>query len=188
MGTPEKIGFKCEPISVTKLLMVLYLEKHVSEKAPRAKVLAFSEYIRTITDEDCEGLIMEFARREGIEEITYEDWEHDMEAISRLIEEDNRFKELVLSNQRLGHGLTGMGVFDKTTRNFYDCHFSEHWPTVRQIIQADYPQYFEAMNEFVYNTEKNEYQGITKNFLENFIMENFELAGADRPLHNYLKN
>lgn len=82
---------------------------------------------------------------------------------------------------------TRCGVLDKSTRSFYPCATAEHWKTLLDILKQDYPDKYEALEEMSYGVEpKEEYKGIQKKTLDQFIMDNFELLGGVNVIESYL--
>lgn len=82
---------------------------------------------------------------------------------------------------------TRCGVFDKHTQSFYPCSFGEHWKILLGILKQEYPDKHEALEEMSYGSEpKEQFNGIYKKELDQFIMDNFQLLGGINVIESYL--
>lgn len=180
--------FTYEPIALTKLLLQMYAENHLEkEKKAKATIFAVYKYLDTVTDEQVESLLLEFATNEKIEEITFKDWKHDCKCIFDCIFRTSRFNELEFEYKKQGYSITGLGVVDKTDDTFYDCVFAEHWQTIEKILEEKYPDLYEAFIEMTYgHKEVKEHKGITREYLDGFILDNFQLIGGRNSLDSYI--
>lgn len=188
MGETKTMHFTYEPITLTKMLLQMYAEKFLEkEKEVRATIFAVYKYLDTVTEEEVESLLMEFATNEKLEVITFDDWKHDCKCIFDCIFKTTRFKKLEFEYKKRGYSITGLGVVDKSDSTFYDCVFAEHWQTIQKIFEEKYPVLYEAFIEMTYgHKEVKEHKGITREYLDSFILENFELIGGRNSLDSYI--
>ncbi|MNN80686.1 hypothetical protein D3C81_1974400 [compost metagenome] len=114
------------------------------------------------------------------------DWRKDGKLIFDIIFEQPEYQQLEIDFKKHGWGATGLGVLDVQANIFYDCGFTNHWPTIQRIIEETYPQYHEPVRLMYLYEKLMEHDGVTREEVENFIMTNFELYGGTKPLQEYL--
>lgn len=185
MTQTRKLHFTYDPLSLVRLALDRYAEE-LEGKDTKAIQFARYDYLHTMTTEELEEYLQCYIEDENLDAITLEDWRKDSEFIFRYIYQSERYKSLEFHYKKKGHGITGMGVVDTSDNTFYDCGFTQHWQKVMQIIKEKYPQYHEALEEMNVDERLNEYNGIKRQELDQFIMERFELVGNNKPLDDYL--
>ncbi|MFP3390633.1 hypothetical protein [Brevibacillus sp. SIMBA_040] len=178
--------FTYDPLFITRHLLQSYVEKFVEGKFYKAKQYACYDFLNTMTDEELEGILRQYVKENNLEAITFKQPWVECAAIFEYIFNSERYRALELGFKRRGYGSTGMGVVDKTTNTFYDCGFLQHWPTVVEVIKEMYPDMHEAMDELLRRPGMEEHKGITRQTLDAFIMENFELIGGNKQIEFYL--
>ena len=186
MGEVKKISMSCDPMYLTKLLMQMYVEQFVQGKFYKAKQFACYEYLSDLSDDEIEEILFEFIEREKLEFITYDDWKYDMKVIWDIVSEKERYKAIETEFKKQGYGTTGFGVVDKSDNTFYDCKFAEHWKAVMEIVKEKYPEYNDALTTMYFHSDVDEYKGVTRLELDNFILDRFELIGNQKRLDDYL--
>ncbi|ARF70734.1 hypothetical protein B7C51_25005 (plasmid) [Paenibacillus larvae subsp. pulvifaciens] len=183
----QTLHFTCEPISLTKLLLQMYVEKHIEgENTVKAKQFACYEYLNTITDSELESLLEEYMTIENVEAITFEDWEKECGLIFNYIFKSNRYLEIELDYKKKGYSLTGLGVVDTSDNTFYDCAFAGHWQRIKEIMKDKYPELFEVLEELTCHSNEDSYNGVSRKELDNFILNRFKLIGGKNDLESYL--
>lgn len=188
MSTTEKLHFTYDPIFLTKHLLQRYTETHL-EKALEVKATKFAcyKYLHTVTDEEVESLLLEYVANEKIDAITFKKWEHDCKCIFECIFKRPRFIQLEFEYKKQGYSLTGLGVVDKSDNTFYDCSFAHHWATVQKILEEKYPNLHEAFIEMTYeDTNLIQYKEVSRESLDSFLLNNFELIGNRNSLESYV--
>lgn len=184
----HQMHFHYEPLVLTKLLMEIHIEKFFDSKEGKLKSNAHRfanyEFLRTMVDEELESILHSFIEKEGYEEITFKNAEHDFNSIYEIVYGLQRFKDL--ENDFIKKGHAGKGVFDEKDKKFYPCGFAGHWPTITTIIETQYPHLFNAFNELSIFNNKDSFEGITRKELDYFIMSNFILIGETWQLSSYL--
>lgn len=181
----EKVGFTYDPLTLVRLVLDRYAEE-LEGKHTKAIQFARYEYLRTLTDDELEGFLYRYVAEEKLDAITLKDWKKDCEFIFRYIYESERYKAIEFKFNKSGFGATGLGVVDKTDNTFYDCAFTGHWEKIQEIIQEKYPKYYEPLIEISYGFKKDEHNGVTREQLDNFIMQQFELIGGNKQLDSYI--
>lgn len=186
MAETKRIGFTYDPIVLSKLMLQIYAEKHIdTDAAVKATVYAAYEYLRTVSDEELEAVLIQYTKEENIEAITFSDSEEECRLIFTYIFKTQQFIDLEFDYKKKGYSVTGLGVVDKYDKTFYDCAFGEHWKTVESILAAKYPEQFEAYLELNY-TNKETHNGFNHEQLDRFILNTFELVGEMRSIQNHL--
>lgn len=178
--------FTYDPIYITRTLLQSYVEKFVEGKFYKAKQFACYDFIHTMTDEELEGILKQYVQEHNIEAITFEKAWEECELIFGYIFKSERYRTLELDFKRRGYGSTGMGVVDISDNTFYDCGFTEHWPTIREIMKEKYPDKAEALEELMYRPGMEEHKGISRVDLDAFILDRFELIGGNKEIEFYL--
>ncbi|KUF37418.1 hypothetical protein [Lysinibacillus sp. F5] len=184
----HQMHFHYEPLVLTKLLMDIHIEKFFdSEEGKRkskAHRFAIFEFLRAMEDEELESILHVFVKKEGYEEITFKDTEHDFNSIYEIVCGLQRFKDL--ENHFIKKGYAGKGVFDEQDKKFYPCSFAGHWATITAVIEAQYPHLFNAFSEMSIFNDKDSFEGITRKEIDGFILSNFILIGETRQISDYL--
>lgn len=184
----HQMHFHYEPLALTKLLMEIHIEKFFDSKKGKGKSkahrFAIFEFLRTMVDEELESILHVFVEKEGYEEITFENADHDFNSIYEIVYGLQRFKDL--ENDFIKKGYAGKGVFDEKYKTFYPCNFAGHWATITSIIDTQYPHLFNAFSEMSIFNNKDSFEGITRKEIDDFILSNFTLIGETRKLANYL--
>ncbi|QDS32499.1 hypothetical protein [Brevibacillus brevis] len=178
--------FTYDPIFITKTLLQSYVEKFVQGKFYKAKQFACYEFLRTMTDEELEGMLKQYMKDHSIECITFEKAWEECALIFEYVYKSERYKGLEFGFKKRGYGLTGMGVVDKSDSTFYDCGFLQHWSTIFEIMKEKYTDKAEALDELLHRPGKEEYNGISRVELDGFILERFELIGGNKDIEFYL--
>ena len=114
------------------------------------------------------------------------DWRSDAKAIFDIIYEKEEYRKLEFWFKCRGFGETGLGVVDKSDNSFYDCARVYHWSKIREIIEHKYPNLHKPLEAMYFNEYLTEYEGVTRESIESFIMDNFELIGETKPIHEYM--
>ncbi|MFD3274594.1 hypothetical protein ACE3MS_31360 [Paenibacillus dendritiformis] len=182
----KTLHFTYDPLALVRIFLQRYVEEFVQGKYYKAKQFACYEFLRVMTDDALEILLSEYASRYNLQEITLADWQADATAIFEIIFEKEEYKKLENDYKRKGYGVTGQGVWDKKENMFYDCGFTYHWTTIRKVIERRYPLYQDALDVMYHNDEVAEHNGVTREELDDFIVNNFELVGATKPIYEYL--
>lgn len=79
------------------------------------------------------------------------------------------------------------GIVDRTDDTFYPCSFGSHWQKIKEVMQEKYADKYEALEEMTYSLDnKTTYKGITKQEIDEFIMNNFSLLGGTNAIESYL--
>ena len=180
------MNFTYDPIFITRTLLQSYVEKFVQGKFYKAKQFACYEFLRTMTDEELEGMLLQYVKDNNLEYITFKKPWEESALIFEYIYKSDRYRKLEFDYKKQGYGLTGMGVVDKSDDTFYDCGFTKHWPTIVKILKEKYPLKAEALDNLMYTPGKEEHNGISKQELDAFIMNNFELIGGNKDIEFYL--
>ncbi|MCY7486387.1 hypothetical protein [Paenibacillus alvei] len=182
----KTMHFTYDPLALVRIVLQRYVEEFVQGKQYKAKQFACYEFLRVMADEALEALVTEYAEKHSLQEITLADWRADARAMFEIIFEKEDYKKLENDYKRRGYGATGQGVFDRSENMFYDCGFTYHWTTIRKIIEQRYPSYQDALDVMYHNDEVAEHNGVSREELDNFIVDNFELVGATKPIYEYL--
>ncbi|UYX56268.1 hypothetical protein M3Y14_34030 (plasmid) [Bacillus thuringiensis] len=186
MTQTMQVNFTYDPIVLTKLTLQIYAEKHFdTNDAIKSTVYAVYEYLRTVTDEELERVLILYTQEEKIEAITFSNFEEECKLIFTYIFKSQQFIDLEFGYKREGYSKTGLGVVDKYEKTFYECTFGEHWLTVESILETKYPKQFEAYLQLNYEN-KEEHNGFTHKQLDQFILNTFELVGEMRSIENHL--
>lgn len=74
--------------------------------------------------------------------------------------------------------------------SFYPCRLGEHWSTIGIILEEKREDLYEPFIELmhIWKGEKDVYEGVTRDFLDKFIMDNFKLIGEYQSLDSHIKN
>lgn len=188
MSETKKIHFKYEPLAIARELMKTFIEQYFDtdegEKETDAHRFANFEFLKTMIDDELNSILREFVKKEGYEEITFANCEHDFISIFEIVHGSQRFRDL--ENNYIKKGHAGLGVFDENTQKFYPCDLGEHWHTIRLVIKEHYSHLYEAFRKLTRVKDKNEFEGITRKELDDFIMSNFLLISESKALVDYL--
>ena len=182
----QKLSFTYEPLTLTKLALEIYLEKNYdrNEHVPTSVRYAIYEFMKTLSDEELEKILSEYVSKDKVEAITFKD-DTDCERITHYLMQTERFNDLVFMYQKQGH--SGLGVADNSDKTFYPCGFSHHWQTVGNILRLKYGEYGEAFDRIMYGSH-SEYNGVTREELDGFIMKNFQLVSANKTIEEHLED
>ncbi|ADO59644.1 hypothetical protein [Paenibacillus polymyxa] len=182
----SKVPFKSNPLAMVRVALVQHVEEKVQGKFYKAKELACYQFLKNMKDETLEEILLVYIEREGLSEITLEDWRKEAKLMFDVIYDREDYKGLEIKYKRQGFGTTGLGVYDKNADVFYDCAEVEHWSKIREIVEHKYTPMFKALDQLYFNPSLNEYDGYTREEVESFIMDNFELVGESKRLDDYL--
>ncbi|MCM0006145.1 MULTISPECIES: hypothetical protein [Bacillus cereus group] len=81
-----------------------------------------------------------------------------------------------------------LGVLDKSDNTFYPCNVGEHWTTLSNILDEKYENLYEPFIELMHIKKgEDEYDGVTRDYLDKFIMDTFQFLGQNRELSGYLE-
>lgn len=180
----ETLHYTYDPLTLVRLVLNRYAEE-LEGKHTKAIQFARYEYLRTLTDNELEGFLHRYMEEEKLESITLEDWKKDSEYLLGYVYETERYQALELKFQRAGYGETGLGVVDRKDNTFYDCDYAHHWETIIKILQEKYPKLYQAFEILNLRAGLMEYNGITRMYLDRYIMDNFELVGGSKPIDDY---
>ncbi|MFF0828818.1 hypothetical protein ACFYU8_18665 [Brevibacillus sp. NPDC003359] len=178
--------FTYDPIYITRTLLQRYVEKFVEDKFYNAKQFACYEFLHTMTDKELEGMLRQYVKDHSLECITFDKAWEECALIYEYVYKCERYKALEFDFKKRGYGLTGMGVVDNSDSTFYDCGFTQHWPTVVEIMKEKYPVKAEALDELMCRAGKEEHNGISRADLDDFILHRFELIGGNKDIEYYL--
>lgn len=181
----QTLSFKCDPLRLLRLTMDIFAE-NLEGKHTKAIQFARYEYLRTMTDDELKELTERYINEQELEVITLEDYEKDCSHLFQYIYKSERYKALEFKFNKKGYGKTGMGVVDNSDNTFYHCQFAHHWQKVTEIIKMKYPHLGKALDAMYLNDKLNEYDGVTREYLDNFITTRFEFTGASRPIDKYM--
>ena len=188
MSETEKIHFKCETLAIVRELMKIFIEQYFDtdegKKETDAHRFATFEFLKTMIDDELNSILHEFMKKEGYEEITFVNCEHDFISIFKIVHDSQKFRDL--ENDYIKKGHAGLGVFDKKTQKFYPCGLGEHWHMIRLVIKDCYPHLYEAFRRLTRFKDKNEFEGISRKELDAFILSNFLLISQSKELVDYL--
>lgn len=180
------VSFTYDPLALVRIVLQRHVEEKIQGKFYKAKQYACYEYLRLLSDEDLEKVLVEYVNRHNLEAITLKDWETDARLIFDIIFETEDYRKLEFGYKRSGFGQTGYGVVDKSDNTFFDCSFGGHWLKIREIVKEKYPRMNDPLDAMYCNDRLTEYEGITRETIEGFIMGNFELIGGKKPIHEYI--
>ncbi|PJZ19757.1 hypothetical protein CEW46_21495 [Bacillus cereus] len=187
--TTTKLGFHYDPISLTKLMLQIYIEKYVEDEADNEAIVRASyKYLSEVTEDELTEVLNKYVTDNNVEYITFEDHKGECKLIFDAIRSTDSYKSFELEFYRRGYGSTGLGVIDKKDGIYYDCEFAQHWFKVIEILTNKYPRLGEALSELEFRNNLQEYNGVTRKEIDSFIMENFELVGGNRGLENYTES
>jgi len=103
-----------------------------------------------------------------------------------IVTENQKVIDYYLKTKNLEAEVT-CGVLDRTDNILYPCSTGTHWKKISEIIEQKYPQYHEAFNVMMYEEKGvNEYQGVTRKQLDDFILTTFQLEGEMMELNFYI--
>lgn len=189
MNKSKVLRFNFKPLAIVRELLKIFIEQYFDtdegKKETDAYRFATFEFLKSMTDEELDSILDIFAKKEGYKEITFANGEHDYKSILAVIHELDRYIDL--ENHFIKKGYAGLGVFDEKAQQFYKCELGEHWHTIRVVIREHYSQLYDAFRKL--SRMKgiiNEYEGITRKELDDFIMTNFTLIGESKELVDYL--
>lgn len=181
----QTLHFTYEPLQLLRLVMDMYAE---SLEGQHAKAVQFAryEYLRTVTDDEIEVLLERYRDEQGITVITLKDWKKDCGFLFEYIYESDRYKEIEFKFNKQGYGKTRMGVADNSDNTFYPCGFTQHWKTIVEIIEMKYQHYHKALEMMYFHDKLDEYDGVARKELDDFITNRFELIGGSKPIDEYM--
>lgn len=187
-------------------LVRLFLQKHVEQnfdnedneideedenvkavEVIKAVRFAHYEYLKQLTDEELEGFLLRYMKESQMDAITLTDWQKDCATVWSYIYETEKYKLLEFDYKKKGYGVTGLGVVDNSDNTFYDCGFTGHWPKVQEIIQEKYPHYYEPLMQMSYGSARDEYNGVTREEVDAFVLNTFTFTGGNKELGSYLE-
>ncbi|MGX4583341.1 hypothetical protein [Paenibacillus chitinolyticus] len=180
------LHFTYDPLALIRITLQRHVEETIQGNFYKAKQFACYEYLRLLSDDALEKLLVEYVDRHNLEAITLKDWKTDARLIFDIIFETEDYCKLELDYKRKGFGQTGYGVIDKSDNTFYNCSFGEHWAKIRQIVEQKYPELQDPLDAMYFDERLTEYEGVTRESIESFIISNFELTGGTKPVHEYM--
>ncbi|MBU5262012.1 hypothetical protein [Bacillus atrophaeus] len=180
----EQLHFTYEPLNLTRLMLQIYLENkyHGNEDYPKSVRFALFEFMRSLEDQELEDVLSEYVSKDKIEYITLDD--KDCEGITHYIMQTKRYNGLVFMYQKKGY--SGLGVADNNDNTFYGCHFGSHWQTIGSIMREKYGEFGKAFDAMK-NSDQKEYNGISSEQLDSFILNTFQLVGESKSIEDYLE-
>ena len=98
----QRIHYTYDAIALTKMLWSMYVEQEIEGETYQARQFALYEYLRVVSDEDCEAIIKAYATQEGLTEITYSNWKEDCRIMFELIEKSEHFDQLLMKHRTAG--------------------------------------------------------------------------------------
>ncbi|WP_078598610.1 hypothetical protein [Evansella clarkii] len=187
MSNMKAIPFTCEPLTLVRIILNKYAENRDGLDS-KAVQFARYEYLTkpTLTDDKLRELLCEYAQKENLSKITFENPEEEAERIFQCIYESETYKELLFDFNRRGYGRTGLGVIDLSDRSFYDCETAEHWDKLLEILEKKYPKYREALTFLSMYESLDEHNGMSRKDVDAFILETFDFVGGYQPLEEWL--
>jgi homoserine trans-succinylase len=182
----ETVSFSYDPLALVRIVLQRYVEEKIEGKYHKAKTFACYEFLRLLTNENLENILRKYVEHHNLEAITLKDWKTDGQNIFELIFETDSYQQLETDYKRKGFGSTGLGVYDKEMNRFYDCARVGHWDCLKKIVADSYSHLSETLEIMWLYSDIKEHDGITRDKLESFLMNNFELVGGDKPIDFYL--
>ncbi|MGG3282762.1 hypothetical protein [Paenibacillus solani] len=183
----ETLSFTYDPLALIRIVLQRFIEENIQGRYYRAKQYACYEYLNeNLNDDLLNEILSEFVKRHNLEAITLLDWREDARLIFDIIFERNDYKSVEVSFKRMGFGNTGLGVYDRQAGLFYECGMAHHWRTIRDIVRDSYPEKHEALEKLYCYSRLTEYGGFSREEIENFVMDNFELVGGMKSINEYL--
>ncbi|MCC2248904.1 hypothetical protein JUJ52_02895 [Virgibacillus sp. AGTR] len=181
----KTLRFTYDPLTLMRLTMDMFAEE-LEGKHTKAIQFARYEYLRTMTNDELIALLERYMKEQNLDAITLKDWRKDCGCLFQYIYESDRYKTLEFKFNKQGYGYTGMGVVDTSDNTFYHCGFTQHWPTIMGIIETKYPDLHQALNAMYLHDTLDEYDGVSRKELDDFITNRFELIGGYKPIHDYM--
>lgn len=183
----EQVSFTVDPIWLTRTLLQRYVEEIIEDNYDKAFVFACYEYLRAVEDQELEEVIEKYMKNNNVEEITFSDWEMEVSGIINVVFETEKFNGLKFEYERKGYGSpSGMGIVDKINKAFYPCGFGGHWNKLMDVVTDKHSKYGEPLDRMYTYSDMDEYNGVTREELDKFIMDNFEFVGGTKPMSEYL--
>ncbi|MFJ8528465.1 hypothetical protein [Bacillus sp. NPDC094106] len=107
---------------------------------------------------------------------------HGMELMSNTALVTDYYKEqkqIETDNRR--------GVIDMSDGSFYPCGMGEHWRTLSKILDEKYKHLYEPFIELMHlHKGLEEFNGITRDYLDGFIMNTFQFVGELQSMKEYV--
>lgn len=183
----ETFSFTYDPLALTRIFLQKYVEDFIQGNFYKAKQFTMYDYLYQMTDDELETVLGEYVTASGVEAITFNDWAAECAAIFDQIYKTEKYTKLEFHHKCKGYGETGLGVVDNSDNTFYDCPRVGHWDKIREIVAHKYPEKSMALQHFWRFEKESEYDGFTRDEIEQFIMSNFKLIGGGKQLNEYLE-
>lgn len=179
------MSFQYDPLELSILMMKLHFEKKYNANENYTKTLryAVSEFMQTVTRDEMEEILQSYVEGDKVEFITFasddESWR-----IEEYVKKTERFKKLIFFYEKRGY--SGLGVVDVQNETFNPCEFGGHWSKIGEIMRSSYGDYGVAFEKILLHG-LSEHKGITTDFLDKFILENFILVGGQYSIETHLR-
>ncbi|WP_144472991.1 hypothetical protein [Bacillus pumilus] len=191
----ESISFTYDPLNLSRKIIQIHAEnKYDGNKSYSESVrFALFEFLRTMEDEEFKKIMTDYVLESKVKAIHFKGDENggltedkDCVGIVDHLMSTERFKDLVFKNKR--NGCSGLGVIVLKKKLFYQCEFGEHWSKVGKVLRENYPSYADAYDEMILDSDLKNYNDISREELDNFILENFDFVGGRNKIEYYLNN
>lgn len=193
--TKESISFTYDALGLSRTIIQVHVESRYDGNLTYSESVRFAlfEFLRTMEDEELKKIMTDYLSESKVEAIHFKGDENgkltedkDCLGIVDQLMRTERFKDLVFKNKR--NGCSGLGVIVLQKKLFYQCEFGEHWSKVGKALRENYPSYADAYDEMLLDSDLKNYNDISREELDNFILENFEFVGGRNKIEYYLNN
>lgn len=165
-----KTKFSCEVVNLARFVLQLHIDKHNNTELDKSKRLASNDMIyNSMTQSEIEELLDRLVVLNN-DDVLFKEGSNDSEKLWKMIWGSDEYKSKL--NEYVCQGMSGTGVFDILTNQFYPCNYSEHYETIRKILEASYPKLWDICKKF------DNGEDVCTSEVDNFIMGSLVLVGS----------
>jgi len=150
----KELCFTYNVVDLVRITLQIYIDNHNAEIDNKAILFANNKVAYHLLDDKfIEKLLEQWSLDNNGETTLFKAKNKDQEQLwNYIFKSDLYAKEL---NKQYRHGYGGTGVYDLTTDRFIPCKFSEHYQTIKSILEEDHHDLWEKHQDFVYGKVKN---------------------------------
>lgn len=181
----QQVSFKCNPIYLTRLFALKYIDTGAgADLYTHLEKVVLHSLINQMDDSLIEEILESYLNESKSEHITFKT-DAEVDFICKSILLTDMYRDTMY--KKLRSGFTGAGVDNKVMKKFYPCEVGNHFGTLKNIIKEEYPEKYDAFLA-MRNPDINEYNGITRRWLDDFILATFRFVGSEGDMMNKIEN
>ncbi|WP_053983409.1 hypothetical protein [Niameybacter massiliensis] len=166
----QVVHFSYDLIFTVRTVLSIFIEKQEETITDKSKKFASYDVLDMLTDSEIENLLERWSDMNDGKTTLFENGLEDAEQMWKMIWESDKYIEQL--GKHICSGYSGSGIYDKITRKFSPCNFTQHYDAIKVILEGYHQDLWKKHQAFIYKetTDCSE--------VDNFIMNNLVLIGS----------